>query len=212
MTRELVRSGAGPGHHEILEAAAAAFTRSGYDATTIDDIADELNATKGRVYHYYRSKADIFLDVVLTGVRDLLAQVGPLARGPAPAVERLERMVRRHASMMMTRNAYQRVAVQAVEMRRLGQGPRHEALSEVVRLRDEYEQLFADVVADGQREGALREIDERLATKPVLGALNWITLWYDPARGTDDDVARIAGEYARFVVGGLRREPPGPGH
>lgn len=207
MTRELSRSGAGPGRHDILEAAAAAFTRSGYDATTIDDIADELSATKGRVYHYYRSKADIFLDVVVTGMRELLAEVGPLAAGEGTAVERLSRMVRRHAGMMMERNAFQRVAVQAVEMRRLGQGPRHETLGEIVRLRDEYEQLFADVVGQGQRAGTLREVDVRLATKPVLGALNWITLWYDPAQGSDAHVERIADEYAAFVVGGLRRVP-----
>lgn len=205
MARELSRSGAGPGRRDILEAAAVAFTRSGYDATTIDDIADELSATKGRVYHYYRSKADIFLDVVTTGMQELLAQVGPLAREEGPAVDRLDRMVRRHASLMMTRNAFQRVAVQAVEMRRLGQGPRREALAEIVRLRDEYEQLFADVVRDGQVEGELREVDGRLATKPVLGALNWITLWYEPERADDGDVTRIAGEYAAFVVGGLRR-------
>lgn len=208
MTHELARSGAGPGRHDILEAAATAFTRNGYDATTIDDIADELSATKGRVYHYYRSKADIFLDVVVTGMRELLAEIGPLATGESSAVERLHRMVHRHASMMMRRNAFQRVAVQAVEMRRLGRGPRHETLGEIVALRDRYEQLFADVVRQGQRAGDLREVDVRLATKPVLGALNWITLWYDPARGDDADVGRIADEYAEFVVGGLRRVAP----
>jgi AcrR family transcriptional regulator len=205
VTRELSRSGAGPGRQDILEAAAVAFTRNGYDATTIDDIADELRATKGRVYHYYRSKADIFLDVVLTGIRDLLAEVRPLAEADGDAVERLERMVRRHAAMMMTRNAFQRVAVQAVEMRRLGQGPRYESLHDIVGMRDEYEQLFADVVAEGQREGALRGTDPRLATKPVLGALNWITVWYDPELAGDDGIGQIADEYAEFVVGGLRK-------
>jgi AcrR family transcriptional regulator len=205
VTRELSRSGAGPGRQDILEAAAVAFTRNGYDATTIDDIADELRATKGRVYHYYRSKADIFLDVVHTGMRDLLAEIRPLAEGDDDAVGRLARMVRTHAAMMMTRHAFQRVAVQAVEMRRLGQGPRYESLHEIVAMRDEYEQLFADVVAQGQREGSVRGTDPRLATKPVLGALNWITVWYDPDRADDGRVDRIADEYAEFVVGGLRK-------
>lgn len=205
MIHELARSGAGPGWHDILEAAAVAFTRNGYDATTIGDIADELGATKGRVYHYYRSKADIFLDVVVTGMRELLAEIRPLAEAQGTALDRLSRMVRRHAEMMMHRNAFQRVAVQAIEMRRLGLTPRHEAVAEIVRLRDEYEQLFADLVGEGQREGTLREIDVRLATKPVLGALNWITLWYDPVRGGDARVDAIADEYVTFVLGGLRR-------
>lgn len=206
MIHELARSGAGPGWHDILEAAAVAFTRNGYDATTIGDIADELGATKGRVYHYYRSKADIFLDVVVTGMRELLAEIRPLAEAQGTALDRLSRMVRRHAEMMMHRNAFQRVAVQAIEMRRLGLTPRHEAVAEIVRLRDEYEQLFADLVGEGQREGTLREIDVRLATKPVLGALNWITLWYDPVRGGDARVDAIADEYVTFVLGGLRRQ------
>ncbi|WP_255953474.1 TetR/AcrR family transcriptional regulator [Streptomyces odontomachi] len=205
--RRLSRSGSGPGQREILEAAAIAFTRSGYEATTIDDIADQLGATKGRVYHYYRAKADIFLDVVLTGMEELIAGVQPLATGAdISAVDRLWRMVHHHAGLMMTRNSFQRVAVQAVELHRIReQFSRHEVLQKVVALRDQYEQMFADVIEEGKREGLLRDVDPRLATKPALGALNWITIWYDPERGDYATVQRVANEYADFVVNGLRR-------
>ena len=42
------------------------------------EIADELRSTKGRIYHYYRGKAEVFLDVVLTGMQDLHAQLAPI--------------------------------------------------------------------------------------------------------------------------------------
>ncbi|MFI5610010.1 TetR/AcrR family transcriptional regulator [Amycolatopsis sp. NPDC051903] len=207
MTGRTSRSGTGPGPREILEAAALAFTRTGYEATTIDGIAELLGATKGRVYHYYRTKADIFLDVVQTGMEEMIAGVAPIAAtADISSADRLWRMVHHHAGLMMTRNSFQRVAVQAVEMHRLQENQAHrEAYQKVIALRDEYEQMFADVIDEGKREGLFRDVDPRLATKPALGALNWISLWYDPERGDYATVQRVANEYADFIVNGLRR-------
>ena len=174
-----------PGRRDILEAAATAFTRGGYTATTIDDIAREMGATKGRVYHYYRAKADVFLDIVTTGMQELIDGVQPIAGNTDldPAT-RLWRMAHHHAGLMMTRNSFQRVA-----------------------MRDRYEQLFADVIDEGRQAGVFRDVDSRLATKPLLGALNWISLWYDPQRGDYNTRQRVADEYADFILGGLRRSP-----
>ena len=47
---------------EILDAAAVCFSKTGFSATSINDIADQLTATKGMVYHHYRSKAELFFD------------------------------------------------------------------------------------------------------------------------------------------------------
>ena len=113
-----------PGRRDILEAAATAFTRNGYAATTIDDIAREMGATKGRVYHYYRAKADVFLDIVTTGMQELIDGIEPIAgNGGLDPATRLWRMAHHHAGLMMTRNSFQRVAMRAVEMRRLGEAP-----------------------------------------------------------------------------------------
>ena len=207
MSGNLPRAGTKAGQREILEAAATAFTRTGYEATTIDDIARELGATKGRVYHFYRAKAEIFFDVILTGMEEMIAGIQPIAaQQDVSSVDRLWRMVHHHAGLMMTRNSFQRVAVQAVQMRRLREMPAHpDALEKVVSLRDQYEQTFADVIDEGKRDGLLRDVDARLATKPVLGALNWISLWYDPERGDFATRQRVASEYADFVLGGLRK-------
>jgi AcrR family transcriptional regulator len=194
-----------PGQREILDAAALAFTQNGYAATSMDEIAERLGATKGRLYHYYRAKADIFRDIVLAGMQELIDGVAPIAaRQDLSCADRLWRMAHHHAGLMMSRNSYQRVAVQAVEMHKMGKSV-DTVLQDTFALRDQYEQLFADIIERGRRSGELRDVDPRLATKPVLGALNWISLWYDPERGDFASRARVAEEYADFVVGGLRR-------
>ena len=139
------------GRKAILDAAAAAFARRGYLATSIDAIADELGATKGRVYHYYRGKAEVFLDVVVSGMHDLIREIGPLSTAPGLGpVERIRNMVHLHASLMMLRNHAQRVSVQAVEMRTVPEIAMHQdLLSQVFDLRREYEQIFIRVVEEG---------------------------------------------------------------
>ncbi|HNX26388.1 MAG TPA: TetR/AcrR family transcriptional regulator [Phycisphaerae bacterium] len=50
---------------ELLDAAERVFSRHGYAATRMDDIAAEANVSKGSVYNYFRSKQEIFKEVFL---------------------------------------------------------------------------------------------------------------------------------------------------
>src|SRR5690625_7272262 len=86
----------------VLDAAAKVFARQGYDESSIDDIADELGATKGRVYHYFRTKADLLLGVPIpvTGAR--VANARHLAEDDTlGATARSSHVVRRHAKAML---------------------------------------------------------------------------------------------------------------
>ncbi|MDX2483305.1 MAG: TetR/AcrR family transcriptional regulator [Pseudodonghicola sp.] len=44
-----------------MQAAAICFMRHGLEKATMHDVARELNATKGRVYHHFRSRNEIIL-------------------------------------------------------------------------------------------------------------------------------------------------------
>ena len=57
------RGAAKTSRDEILQAAAELFMAYGYTATSIDAVAERLGATKGRIYHHWRSKADLYFDV-----------------------------------------------------------------------------------------------------------------------------------------------------
>lgn len=197
------------GRSEVLDAAATVFMERGFTATSVDDIAEVLGSTKGRVYHYYRSKADIFLDLLMLAMGDLLERVRPIAEQKhLPPDQRLRAAARMHASVMMTQSARSRVAVQGTEMHLMQDAgaKQRQALQEFVRMRDEYEWYFADMVADGVASGVFRDVEPRWAAKPVLGALNWINMWYRPRPG--QDVEQMADDFAVFVVNGLRRIEP----
>lgn len=200
------------GRAEILDAAAQSFMDYGFNGATIDDVADRISATKGRVYHYYRSKIDLFLDVHLRAMSIMIEAVRPVAEGPGTPAERLHAMALRHAHAIMENFAYQKVSIQGLEKPLISsRGARPNAMIEkVVALRDEYESLFAGVLEQGSAEGSFVDVAPRLLSKPVLGALNWLTLWYRPELSpTPETREAIARNLADFVLRGALKRPDG---
>jgi len=193
---------------EILRAAAELFMEFGYAATSIDAVAERLGSTKGRIYHHYRSKADLFFDVQTAAMRRLNEQVEPIARGPGNAVERLAAMALRHTQILLTELPMQKVAVQGLERHLLGASAAAKRLRSVVRMRDEYERIFCEVIDEGIREGLFVDMPSKLATKPFFGALNWATVWFSQRRlQSAEAIDDIAHTLAAFALRGILKDP-----
>lgn len=193
---------------EVLAAAAEAFIERGFAATSIDDIADRLGCTKGRVYHYFRTKGELFLGVHHRALEMALAAVEPIFESDAPAGERLHQMAVAHARLMMEESSYMRIAVQHAEMSLAMEGrtPRS-APDEVFTMRERYESMFEDVIAEGMAAGEFRAGNASLMAKACLGSLNWMSVWYRPGpqagSRTRAKTADIPVEFALFVTKGL---------
>src|SRR6195952_1565035 len=51
---------------ELIEVATDVFYAKGYDAASLQDIADRLGMLKGSLYYYIQSKEDLLFDVIST--------------------------------------------------------------------------------------------------------------------------------------------------
>jgi AcrR family transcriptional regulator len=193
---------------EILRAAAELFMEFGYAATSIDAVAERLGSTKGRIYHHYRSKADLFFDVQAAAMKRLNEEVEPIARGPGNVVERLGAMALRHTQIILTELPMQKVAVQGLERHLLGASAAAKRLRAVVKMRDDYERMFSELIDEGIRQGLFVDVPARLATKPFFGALNWATVWFSQRRlQSADAVDDIAHALAAFALRGILKDP-----
>ncbi|MDB5731708.1 MAG: kstR2 3 [Variovorax sp.] len=192
---------------EILQAAAELFMEFGYAATSIDAVAQRLGATKGRIYHHYRSKADLFFDVQIAAMSRLDEEVEPIARGPGGPIERLAAMALRHTQILLTELPMQKVAVQGLERHLLGASSAVKRLRSVVKMRDDYEELFVEVIDEGVRAGLFVDLPPKLATKPFFGALNWATVWFSQRRlQSAEAVDDIAHALAAFAMRGILKD------
>src|SRR6059036_2207992 len=80
-------------HDAILDAAERLLARYGYRKTTVDDLAREAGIGKGTVYLHFPSKEEVALCSIDRVVGRVQERLHELAASPAPAPERLRRML-----------------------------------------------------------------------------------------------------------------------
>jgi len=196
------------GNVVILETAAQCFMEQGFATTSIDDVARRMGSTKGRIYHYYSSKTDLFFDVHREGMDRLFKAVEPVMTMNSSGLHRLEEMLMAHALAMMTNVAFEAVVVQGVHMHKLAATTpdQRRTLNELISIRRRFEGLFKQAIRDGIEDGSIRQVDISMAAKAVLGAINWLSIWYQPRSiQTENDKIALAKEIVSIQINGLRR-------
>lgn len=195
-----------PARREILTAAAACFMEQGFHATSIDVVARRMGATKGRVYHHYQSKVDLFFDVHRLGMLILFEAVERARKTSGNALEVLAAMMRSHALAMFEHHTFESVVVQGVQLHRYGAltQRQREELDELIASRDRFEKLFKDQAHAASEQGLLANLDISVAVKTLLGGLQWSLIWYRPE--IDDSLAtreHLAGAMVKTLLQGL---------
>jgi AcrR family transcriptional regulator len=74
---------------EIIEAANALFMKYGYMKTTMEDIATAVRKGKSTLYYYYKSKDEVFLDVIDRVANSLLYNIRERVNSLNSASEKL---------------------------------------------------------------------------------------------------------------------------
>lgn len=69
------RTGRPPARERILAAAACAFGQHGYQASTLEDIAEAAGVARRTLYHHFSSKQEILAAATLEQARGFLAQL-----------------------------------------------------------------------------------------------------------------------------------------
>ncbi|MGR3372730.1 TetR/AcrR family transcriptional regulator [Pseudooceanicola nanhaiensis] len=197
--KSLARRKKGWRKDEIIAAAAECFMRHGYQSTTVDDVAARLGCTKGRIYHYYASKTDLFFDVHREGMDRLFTALAPAMAVPGDGLTVLEAMCLAHAQAMLEHHTFENVVAQGVHMHRFdGATPEHKvAVQDLIDSRDTFEGHFKQAIRRAIDDGSLRDVDVAVTAKVILGALQWTLYWYRPAKG---DTARTRAGLAQKLV------------
>ncbi|AWB35582.1 TetR/AcrR family transcriptional regulator [Orrella marina] len=185
--------------------------RQGYHATSIDDIARALGSTKGRVYHHFASKIDLFFAVHREGMKRLFDAVVPVVQKEdtgQSTLETLEAMLQAHALALLEHHTYESVVVQGVHLHRFGAMTPEErqTLDELIASRDAFESLFKGQLARLKKAGFLRHASVSVAAKTLLGGIQWSLVWYRPDQDTSPASREsLAREMVNVLMHGLVR-------
>jgi len=181
---------------EILKSAAIAFRRLGYHGATVEQIAAALQMKKGNLYYYYRNKEEILLACHQYSLDRLLALLEAVEQSEVAPDEKLRRLI---VSFVHTILDELHGTALFLDLEALTVPHR----KQVIARRDRFDHGMRRVIEDGVRSGVFGNIDAKLLSFAILGAVNWIPRWYQPDGPASSQ--EIAERFANYLVGGLRR-------
>ena len=185
-TRHTVRRDA------FLDAAQGLIQTKGYEAMSVQDLLDDLEASKGAFYHYFDSKQALLEAVIERFADSALSAVSPILNDPdLPALRKLERLF---AGIARFKAEQKDLIVAIMEV---WNSDGNAIVREKVRRRSERIMipLFSAVMQQGVDEGTLH-VDSPDDTAKVLVAL---MLGFQ-LQATDLFMARQAGTITFEVV------------
>ena len=191
---------------DILAAAASLFMERGYSETSIDDVARSLGATKGRIYHYFRSKADLFAEVFRAGMDMNYAAIAPYRGLKGPPAVRWRRMAFAHVMQMIDTKPFQRAVWMGVEMHLRGATTpaQRDAFAELIRYRSEYGNIFREVMLEARERGDFDFENLSITNQLMFMTLNSPIFWYAPRVGeTRADIEDLARQVVTCAWRGL---------
>lgn len=191
---------------DILDVAATCFMERGYAATSIDDVARRLGATKGRIYHHFASKADLFAQIFRTGMDMNFEKVAPFRSMTGRAVDVWEKMAAVHVTQMILTKPFQRTVWEGVEMHLRGSTTpeQRSQLNELVEYRTQYGNIFRELISRARAEGDMAFENLSIANQMMFMSLNSPIFWYSRRPGEDGrELRKIVDQIVAFTLRGL---------
>jgi AcrR family transcriptional regulator len=180
---------------EILKSAAAAFRRRGYHGASVDEIASALAMTKGNLYYYFRNKEDILyacheysLDILLQLMREVQDE-------PLPADEKLRKLILAFVHLILDE-------LQGTALTLDPEALSPPLLAKVIAKRDQFDRGMRAIIRQGMDEGLFAKGDPKMMEFAIMGAVNWISKWFDPAGPMSSQ--QIGEAFADYLVGQAR--------
>lgn len=160
----------------ILSAAKRVFSRKGYEATTVEDIALEAGFGKASLYFYFKRKEEVFLSLIkegLEGQRKLLKEImnSQLSNG-----ERLEAVVSKMFEYVGENRDFMRIVHS--ESQKLYATTLREVRSSIIKEHKRTMEGIASIVQEGIKSGEFRKVEPTLAAASLMGIVrsvifNW---------------------------------------
>ena len=148
----------------ILDCASAVFHKKGFADATIEDIAERAEISKGTIYLYFRSKADLYFSITKPALENLSKKLKRIAgnKSDPPEARIRKLMYAVYDFYIQDADAYRLITrYKADEYQNLFPKDRLEILSRMMRTNLGQMEI---VIAEGIETGLLKNFDPYLCT------------------------------------------------
>lgn len=184
----------------IVEEAREAFFLRGYEATTLDLIAEGLQVTKPFLYSYFKNKSEILSAICEVGISGSLEALDEALATALPPREKLRLIVEQVTSIVLKNQKY--IVVYEREEKNLEPNQRQRLMS----MRREFGVRLAKLLEAGTKSRAFDVADPLLTAVSIGGLITWPASWYRPmGRWSQTDVIMHTIDCIERMVGARPR-------
>ena len=162
------------GMNRVLLAALDSFAELGYRGTATRNITRRANISAGGLYTHYASKQELLETIMITSHVTLLESMRAAAATTGPPAQRLRAVTRAHVEF------HARYSISATVCTRELHTLEGSSAASIHAMRDEIEQIVADILTEGTRTGDFSLEDPALVKRFVLSVGVDVSRWFHP--------------------------------
>jgi TetR/AcrR family transcriptional regulator, cholesterol catabolism regulator len=186
---------------ELVKVAAEVFQEKGYQASTLNDIAERMDTDRASLYYYVGSKQELFQEVVQDVLEANLREARRIKKEPLKPAEKLARLVNTMMVSYEENYPFTYVYIQE-DMSQVGSQDSEWARAMTSRTRS-FEKIVKGFIEEGVAAKEFRaDIPPEIAANGLYGMLNWTHRWFRPGGGAD--ATQVAAAFSSLLLEGLR--------
>jgi len=182
----------------IIQAAIEVFSKKGFQAAGISEIAQRAGVADGTIYQYFKNKEDLFFSIPIEKTKEFRSQVELHLEGISGALNKIRKFVWYFLYFFKTNPEYGRLLM--LEMR----VSKSFVKTETYDFLKQSVSSVLDIIAEGQKEGVIRtDVDVYLLRHLILGVLeHMVSRWL--LKEAKYDLIEHHQEVSRILIDGLK--------
>ena len=178
----------------VLHTAVRMFLERSYGRTSMNDVAMQLNITKPALYHYFRNKEEILVEIYRLGTDLIDEMLDSIEADEKPGLDKVADFIAGY--MQIITGDFGRAVI------RLDDGELSKAGRKLVRGRKrEIDHRVRSLIEGGIKDGSIASCDAKIASFILAGSIHGMASWYEPTGPME--LSAISAQYVRILTAAL---------
>jgi len=169
---------------EIINIASRLFKERGYNAVSMRDIAQAMDIKAASLYNHIAGKQEILATLILEVAEKFTAEMASITSETSSPLQKIEKVIKVHIDI--TVNYSEHIATLNNDWMHL----EGSALKRVVKMREDYEQNFRNIIKQGISEAEIRPQHPEVILFSILSTLRTLYLWNEKRGKMDVNVLK----------------------
>jgi len=200
----------------ILKAAEKIFARKGYSLATMDEIAEEAQFSKATLYQYFRSKSEIFFEIIYKSFEEVYQKTKKVQLMKISAEKKLRELIYYMGSYYHKKKNIARIVIMEKSLMKklLHVDPREQTASSSphppipvyfkAKLNEIF-QIMCGIIQEGVKTGEFRKVDVQDASF-ILGAMIRGFYFRGPIRNKEFSIEESTDLLHSFFLNGIKKD------